>query len=221
MFIRSRFWRKASWPAQRALPRRLSFSPTALLSLPPDVNEDGVCAGGVVQIRACDSQAKGLGAFAMADLSPEHELGWRYAGEVLTLSEYFERYVGGGEPPDSADGFERWAVESRAHEEFVSARQARGVSVTGMYVFNAGSCPHTGRSVLVDAEDPVYANWTRFLNHSTKRPNLRAASEVVRDATGASVPVIRFLVCQPVSRGDELLFDYGDGFELGVLGFED
>ena len=36
---------------------------------------------------------------------------------------------------------------------------------------------------------------------------------------GRGTPIIRFIVSRPIAPGDELLFDYGDGFELDVLGF--
>jgi hypothetical protein len=35
------------------------------------------------------------------------------------------------------------------------------------------------------------------------------------------VPLVKFIVKQPIAPGSELLFDYGDGFGVDVLDFED
>ena len=62
------------------------------------------------------------------------------------------------------------------------------LGVTGTYVFNAGQCPRTRRIVLYDAEDPLLANWTRFLNHSVAHANLRVehVAEESAEAGGAA-----------------------------------
>ena len=146
-----------------------------------------------------------------------------------------ERYGAGGF--DSPYEYE--AANKQA--AWAAGRHARGVGVTGQYVFNAGPCPQTGRAVLLDAEDPMHANWTRFLNHSARRPNLaveygRADGGDSCDARGGTsltegglpstasadaMPMVRFVVSRRIAEGEEMLFDYGEGFELDVLDFED
>jgi hypothetical protein len=176
-------------------------------SLPPDVDPvTGLCSGGLVRVAPCESEAKGFGAFATSVLEPDQEIG-RYAGELITLGELLARYGGGGEDEyEQANAQAAWAAE----------RQARGVTVTGQYVYNVGACPETRRIKLLDAEDPLHAHWTRFINHSERRPNLSAVSEFAN-----GVPLVKFIVKQPIAPGSELLFDYGDGFGVDVLDFED
>lgn len=196
------------------LVRALSTVPDAA-QLPADVErETGLCADG--DVRICSSGNKGFGAFAARPMAVGHEVG-RYVGEAMALGELMMRYwPGGGESLEGA----KLLME---HQAFLADREARGVGMTGKYIFNAGRCPNTYRDIVVDAEDPALANWTRYINHSEKRPNLSAEPEVLRgaDAKAPGTPLIRFVVVGPIAEGDELLFDYGDGFELDVLGFED
>ena len=186
-----------------------------LAVFPADVDAStGMCADG--RVRITSSPSKGWGAFAVQPLLPDTEVG-HYAGEVLSLGDVFERYFGGGgsESPQAVE-------EAEQHLAWVAERQARGVGVTGAYIFNAGRCPHTFRDVLLDGEDPAHANWTRFINHSARRPNLSVTSEVVPNTNKTrtrGTPVVQFIVSSPIAPGEELLFDYGDGFDLDVLGF--
>ena len=191
--------------------------------LTPDVNHTtGLCANGAVRIGTCAAEQKGLGAFAVRTLPPGLEIGC-YAGETITLADMITRYGGGGGDADSP--FEYDAANEQA--AWVAERERRGVGVTGQYLFNAGQCPRTKRSVLVDAEDPQSgANWTRFINHSVKRANLSVDYEVVartddEDAARVGTPVIRFVVSEAIAVGDELLFDYGDGFDIEIMDFVD
>ena len=206
-------WRRFAWvracassaPLTTALPRG---------RLPADVDpESGLCADGFVRI--AESARKGLGAFAVLPMSPALEVG-RYAGEVMTLGEMFERYYGTGEEsPDFVEAVTKQAA-------WIAERQARGVGVTGTYLFNAGKCPKTFRTLVLDAEDPVHANWTRFINHSARQPNLTVWAGVVAGSEGGpSIPAIRFTALRPIAPGDELLFDYGDGSDLDVMSFVD
>jgi hypothetical protein len=200
--------------------RRAAFSvlatPLPPELLPPDVDpHTGLCADGFVRIGACSTLRKGLGAYAAAPMASDFEVG-RYAGEILSLGDLLERYWGGG--AESPEGYEI----ANKQALWIADRQSRGVSVTGQYIFNAGKCPDTRRDVVLDAEDPAHANWTRFLNHSSRQPNLVVAVEVRSNPTASrGTPIIRFITSQPIAAGDELLFDYADGFELDVLDFED
>ena len=171
--------------------------------MPPDVDAaTGVVVGGLVRIASAGR--KGLGAFALRDIDQAgFEVG-QYQGEVLTLGDLMERYGGGG-GVDSASEYE----SANRQAQWVADRQARGVGVTGQYIFSVGDCPGTGRRLLLDAEDPRSSNWTRFLNHSARHPNLAARSEVTSgDRDGQrGTPRVRFVVLRPVQAGDELLFD--------------
>ena len=175
----------------------------------------GLCADGSVRIAACDNSNKGLGAFAVRSLHIHQEVG-RYEGEVITLADLINRYGGGGF--DEVDEYE----QANAQAAWINERASRGVGVTGHYLFNVGKCPTTRRTLLVDAEDYAQANWTRYLNHSAKRANLVAEREVVPSPDGkVGEPIVRFIVQAPIEPGDELLFDYGDGFDIDLMGFEE
>jgi hypothetical protein len=186
------------------------------LPLTSDVDrQTGITACGHVHIAPCEAASKGLGAFAAHPIQPPFEIG-RYKGEILTLSDLINRYGAGG--IDEEDEFET----ANRQAAWLAEREARGVGVTGNYLFNVGKCPHTKRTILVDAEDHAHANWTRFINHSAKRANLVAEREVATDPNGVrGVPIVRFVVSSPVETGEELLFDYGDGFDVDLMGFED
>ena len=198
--------------------RRLSSLPPGL-PLPPDVDKiTGICAAGDVIIKPCANPEKGCGAFATRPLKPPHEIG-RYEGEIITLGQLLSRYGDAG-GVDSA--FEYEAANKQA--AWTQERQSRGVGVTGTYVFNAGEHPTTGRDILLDAEDPLHSNWTRFLNHSAKHANLTVEREVpISPSQNAISPIVRFVVSRDIAAGDELLFDYGlGGFHIvDVLGFEE
>ena len=184
-----------------------------------DVNPNtGLCADG--RVRIGDSPGKGLGAFAVRALSPltpsnddalvrgEHQIG-EYRGEVYTRDGLQARYGKGGVvAADDAPWQEEWSAR----------RQARGVGVTGSYVFTVSDALDPWSEVLyVDAEDPEHALWTRYINHSSKRPNL-----VVRSSNGLSDArtTLRIVVCRQIEAGDELLFDYGPGYGFGAAGLD-
>ena len=184
--------------------RRLPLS-----ALPRDVDAiTGLCAGGFVRI--APSAKKGLGAFA-AKLIPSSQVVGTYAGEQITFGDMLERYGAGG----GADGPQEYDKANR-QAEWAQSRARRGVGVSGQYIFAAGICPATGRDVLLDGEDPKHANWTRFINHSAQNPNLMVSRAV------DSSPVVQFVTQRSIATGEELLFDYADGFDLhDVLGFEE
>lgn len=184
-----------------------------------DVDPDtGLCADG--RVRIGDSPGKGLGAFAVCALSPrtpsngealvrgEHQIG-EYRGEVYNLGGLQARYGKGGVvAPDDASYQAEWSAR----------RQARGVGVTGSYVFTVSDALDPWSEVLyVDAEDPEHALWTRYINHSSERPNL-----VVRSSNGLSDArtTLRIVIARQIEAGEELLFDYGPGYGFGATGLD-
>ena len=191
----------------------------AATPLTPDVNPaTGLCADG--RVRIGDSPGKGLGAFAVCALSPrtpsngsalvrgEHQIG-EYRGEVYILDGLQARYGKGGMV--SAD-------DAPWQQEWSARRQARGVGVTGSYVFTISDALDPWSEVLyVDAEDPEQALWTRYINHSSERPNL-----LVRSSNGLSDArtTLRIVVARQIEAGDELLFDYGPGYGFGAAGLD-
>ena len=95
----------------------------------------------------------------------------------------------------------------------------------------------------LDAEDPEHANWTRFINHEARAPNLAAIVDfecskpheapLPRGAVAWGVgllatlgveaetrtsrrPRVRFVVERPIQPGEELSFNYGTAFHLSV-----
>lgn len=173
--------------------------------VPNDVDPDtGLCAGG--QVRIAHAPGKGLGAFAEAPLPAAVALG-SYAGEVLTIESMHMRY--GNERP-GGDWHSCWLEEQC---RFRSERSRRGVSTTGRYIFKYGTHASSGLLLLIDAEDPDFANWTRFLNHSSNQPNLK----VEKSLSERNEPVIGFVTARAIEMGEELLFDYGPNYFGGSL----
>ena len=66
------------------------------------------------------------------------------------------------------------------------------------------------------AEDVDAANFTRYLNHASRRPSL----DVVKSATSGGEPVVQFVVRRALRPGDECTFDYGPEY-VGYFGVED
>ena len=189
-------------------------APSKREPLSHDVDQTtGLCAGGLVRIGRCASLRKGLGAFAATDIATGDELG-TYAGERISFGELLMRYGGAGGVDGAPGGYEH----ANRQAAWTAEREARGVGVTGSYLFNAGACPSTGRDVLIDGEDPQFANWTRYVNHSA-RPNLVIERQVL---AGGTAPVVSFVAQRPIAPGEELTFDYADGYDLQeVLDFDD
>lgn len=148
-----------------------------------DVVTKGAHAAGVV-IR--EAPGKGLGAFTTRERRLGEVLG-RYEGEVLTERERDARYLGGELLPSD--------------EAWLESRRARGVGITGDYVLALGP------DCFVDAEDPVHASWTRYLNHDA---NANVGLFREKDEKGQEYPC--FIVIRTCREGDELCFDYGPDY---------
>ena len=166
------------------------FSPTPdepLLTSDVDPTT-GLCAGGLVRI--APSHGKGHGAFATQRLEPPLEVG-QYVGELLLYESDKEARYGLSNSGLIAANVLAW------QHEWSQERQGRGVSVTGGYVLTVGRCPSSGRQLFLDAEDPAVANWTRFVNHSARSPNLR----LVREFASAAPARAREFVPPPGGHG--------------------
>ena len=175
------------WASSRTLGL---FSPTPAEPLfTSDVDPaTGLCAGGLVRI--APSHGKGHGAFATQRLDPPMEVG-RYIGELLLYESDKEARYGIGNSGLIAANVLAW------QREWSQERQERGVSVTGGYVLTVGRCSSSGRQLFLDAEDPAQANFTRFVNHSARSPNLR----VVRGFAAVTPPPAS---SEPASGGGSL-----------------
>lgn len=173
----------------------------------------GLCADG--RVRIGPSPGKGLGAFAVVALSPsvpsssdglvrgEHQIG-EYRGEVYNLDGMQARY---GKKGVIAGADAAW------HKQWSAARRARGVGITGDYVFTVSDALDPWAEVLfVDAEDCACAVWTRYINHSAERPNLSVRSS--NGLTDART-TLRLVVTRDIDAGEELLIDYGPSYDFG------
>ena len=189
--------------------RRLSLHAYSILhskchALPSDVDPTtGLCADGRITI-ANSAPGMGLGAFANGALKAATSVG-QYQGETLLFDTMHVRY--GDEPPGDAIWHGSWLEQQHF---FRQERAQRGVGATGHYVFKFGTHPTSGRLLLIDAEDPEHANWTRFLNHSSEYANLDVQKAVEQD-----LPVIRFITNRAIEQGEELLIDYGPNYFEG------
>jgi len=173
----------------------------------------GLCADG--RVRIGPSPGKGLGAFAVVSLSPsvpsssdglvrgEHQIG-EYRGEVYTLDGMQARY---GKKGVIA------ALDATWHKQWSTARRARGVDITGNYVFTVSDALDPWSEVLyVDAEDCACAVWTRYINHSAEHPNLSVRSS--NGLTDART-TLRLVITRDIDVGEELLIDYGPSYDFG------
>ena len=83
------------------------------------------------------------------------------------------------------------------------ARYGEHVEALGEYVFRVSA------DILIDAEDPMLAGWTRYLNHDDAAPNL--AVRTLASGHGGQ-PRVWFVSTRNIDPGEELLFHYGDTF---------
>ena len=129
----------------------------------------------------------GFGAFATRSFEKEEIVG-DYVGEKLTLREKDARYLG--------------REQNWRDKIWLASRRARGVTASGTYIFQVDD------DLFVDAEDPVHANWCRYINHHND-PNMRVKS--LAYAFGGE-PRVWFVATRDIAPGEELSFDYGDEY---------
>lgn len=146
--------------------------------------------------RVGDAGFKGLGLFAVEDIEQGVSLGF-YEGELLTQSQYASRYP---------EGQSRYAF------------------------LLLDSCQRRER-LYIDSADPTKSNLARFMNHAsddcsvTSRMrewdltnktcfrfslNERCAGVCSKLGKGIRITAVEFTSRRRISRGEELLFDYGD-----------
>ena len=150
-----------------------------------DLDERGVNDEAGVQVKP--APGKGFGAFATRPFEKDEIVG-DYVGEKLTLREKDARYLGTGQT---------WK-----DKVWLASRAARGATATGDYIFQVDD------DLFVDAEDPVHANWCRYVNHDGD-PNMRVKS--LAYAFGGE-PRVWFVANRDIEPGEELCFDYGDEY---------
>lgn len=149
------------------------------------VDFEGARAMGIAILPA---SGKGLGAFTQHALSVGCRLG-SYTGEIYTARQWNSRINSKG-PRLEEDSL------------WLQSRLRRGVPVTGDYIlgFNA---------IFIDAQDPKFSNWCRYINHDSN-PNLGLFRDC--DEAGKELSFPFFYVIRSCEPGEELSFDYGDSY---------
>jgi len=80
------------------------------------------------------------------------------------------------------------------------------INLQGKYVFELRR-----DGTYIDAGDEARAGPARFINHSSKRPNLEPQIDRLHS-------LVWFEACREVAAGDELTFDYGERYWQGWPG---
>lgn len=88
--------------------------------------------------------------------------------------------------------------------------------ITGPYIFH--SIRDNGKTISIDATDKKQSNWTRFMNCSTNTKNENVLSSKltnteIYDIQGIQKSIegyIVFYANRDISKGEELLYYYGD-----------
>jgi len=135
-------------------------------------------------LRVTAAPGKGLGIFAVQEIPQGAYLGL-YAGELIDDNEFERRY-------------------KDLHRQ--APKSSMGEGPIGGYVFGLGN------GYSMDAEDLRFSNWTRYVNHSSRRPNIVTRCDGRR---------IEFWSFQRVAAGAELLMDYGPDYVAAMPGMID
>ena len=131
---------------------------------------------------------KGKGAFTTIAVDAGTFLGY-YAGEYLSEKQLFARY-----PCLMREGVTR------------GESLAAGCS----YIFGLDF----DGEMYVDAANPWFSNWVRYVNHSNRRKNcISYIDDVCKER-----PMIYLQALRNIDAGEELLFDYGKDFWEGYEG---
>ena len=77
-----------------------------------------------------------------------------------------------------------------------------GTITEAEYLFEIVEC---ARFVDAGDENSELVNWTRFINHSSKAPNLEIKINAAKN-------MVWFNALRNIKDGEELLFDYGDKY---------
>ena len=144
-----------------------------------------------VEVRSAG--ARGAGVFARVPIERARMVGW-YRGSVLNAREVRERDAARRKRPATMAEVLASPPVERANE----------------YVFRVDP------DCYLDASDEADANWTRFINHSARRPNLRVEIDCGGDPMSRSPePLVYFVAEDDIGAGAELLFDYGEEYWRG------
>ena len=220
-------WLDDMCPADEWPPNAPAAPPRAATEALDSSGVWGMAARGV-QVCACaDDVSRGRGCFAVRDFAAGDFVGL-YWGEALTTREYSVRHGWNNA---------QLPVDLRAHE--VSGERERrqrlavltteqgapmgGVDNGGAYVvsllqhhchteyiqYNPPPRAIHRWPLYVDAEDGLQSSWPRYINHAqegTLACNLTARSDAQR-------ALMWFEAHREIRAGEELCFDYGDGFD--------
>ena len=169
-----------------------------------------------VEIKLCDDESKGKGAFAVRPIEQGHVAGV-YVGERLDQRMHSLRHAERGPlfVPPSASESAKLAERQRRLEKLDPASGAPmgGVHNGGSYCFTVLPDVHSqifpGRTAFIDAEDPTRSSWARYVNHAAEKQGMACNLEPKVDG-------LRGLAWLEARRriepGEELCFDYGEAY---------
>jgi SET domain-containing protein len=164
----------------------------------PNLEPNGLAYQSAVSagIRIDKSEGKGFGAFATIPIVQGEWIG-DYEGEMLTTQEVKARYWNLGKPKKDD---RRWK----------KSRKRRGQGMSGDYLFDLSD------DIYVDGEDTDASGWCRFMNHAeeTKQEcNVKTeSSRKYSNGENVILPRLWFTAKRDIEAGEELLYDYGDGY---------
>ena len=133
-----------------------------------------------------------MGAFAARAFATNAVVG-DYSGEVLTAAQHAARYGG-----DNADSHADSDDDDDA--AWAASRRGRGVGMTGDYVVQVTD------DLFVDAEDPSFSSWCRYLNHASGDAANVALKCLPYGMDGR--PRVWFTALRDISPGEEVCFNY-------------
>jgi len=95
---------------------------------------------------------------------------------------------------------------------WIQSRIDREQTLTGTYVYGV-TVPDDDPPLYVDSEDEDVGGWTRFLNHSGDLGGCNLVPKSVHESWDGK-PRVWFVAKRDIEAGEELCFDYGDGYWL-------
>lgn len=143
---------------------------------------------------------KGTGVITTIPI-PQNTAVGDYTGEMLTQDEKDQRYLPSLEP-----------MRTQVDLAWIQSRIDRAQTVTGDYVY-AVTVPDGKPPIYIDSEDEDVGGWTRFVNHSSDPEGCNLVPKSVHESWDG-MPRVWFVAKRDIEAGEELCFDYGDGYWL-------